>query len=72
MIVSEETSEVTVAIDGTWTQGADALHLERLLSDLLLGETHARWIDRVGTAVTTVRRTRRRPAQSVTSTGEKS
>jgi len=72
VIVSEETSEVTVAIDGTWTQGADALHLERLLSDLLLGETHARWIDRVGTAVTTVRRTRRRPAQSVTSTGEKS
>lgn len=71
VIVSEETSEVTVAIDGTWTQGVDALHLERLLSDLLLGE-RARWIERVGTAVTTVRRTRRRPAQSATSTGEKS
>ncbi len=71
IIVSEETGEVTVAIDGTWTTGIDAEHLERLLSDLLLGETRARWIERVGAAVTTVRRPRReRPARETAPTRE--
>lgn len=73
IIVSEETGSVTVAIDGTWTSDVDSAHLERLLIDLLLGETRARWIERVGTAVTTMGRTRRKqPVQSSSSPGEKS
>lgn len=56
IIVSEETGQITVAVDGTWTQGVEIEHLRRLLSDLLIGEARPHLINRVGSAISSMRR----------------
>ena len=58
IIVSEETGQITVAVDGAWTQNVDADHLRRLLSDLLTGESRPRILERMGATLSSVRRTR--------------
>ncbi|MCS7191284.1 MAG: diadenylate cyclase, partial [Fimbriimonadales bacterium] len=69
IIVSEETGQITAAVDGAWTQNVDADHLRRLLSDLLTGEARPRILARMmGTALSGVRRSRseRKPARTST------
>jgi diadenylate cyclase len=58
IIVSEETGQITVAVDGAWTQNVDADHLRRLLSDLLTGESRPRILERMGATLSSVRRPR--------------
>lgn len=58
IIVSEETGQITVAVDGTWMQNVDADHLRRLLSDLLTGEARPRILGRVGASLSSVRKNR--------------
>lgn len=58
IIVSEETGQITAAVDGAWTQNVDADHLRRLLSDLLTGEARPRILARMGYALSGVRRPR--------------
>lgn len=53
IIVSEETGQITVAVDGAWTQNVDADHLRRLLSDLLTGEARPHILARMGSAFNT-------------------
>ncbi|MCS7191180.1 MAG: diadenylate cyclase CdaA [Fimbriimonadales bacterium] len=66
IIVSEETGQITAAVDGAWTQNVDADHLRRLLSDLLTGEARPHILARMGTALSGVRRPRptRKPRPS--------
>ncbi len=58
IIVSEETGQITVAVDGAWTQNVDADHLRRLLSDLLTGEARPRILERMGVTLSNVRKSR--------------
>ncbi|MCS7208063.1 MAG: diadenylate cyclase CdaA [Fimbriimonadales bacterium] len=58
VIVSEETGQITVAVDGAWTQNVDADHLRRLLSDLLTGEARPRILERMGMTLSGMRRQR--------------
>jgi len=63
IVVSEETGQITVAVDGAWTQGVDGEHLRRLLSDLLVGEARPRLLKRMGSALTGIRRSPQSPAR---------
>ncbi len=67
IIVSEETGQITVAVDGAWTQNVDGEHLRRLLIDLLIGETRPRLLRRVGHAFSTRMRA---PQRTVNSSSE--
>lgn len=58
IIVSEETGQITVAVDGAWTQNVDADHLRRLLSDLLTGEARPHILARMGSAFNHARKSR--------------
>ncbi|MEN3001567.1 MAG: diadenylate cyclase CdaA [Armatimonadota bacterium] len=64
IIVSEETGQITVAVDGAWTQDVDAEHLRRLLNDLLVGEARPRLLKRMERALTGMRRSPRARGQT--------
>lgn len=58
IIVSEENGQITVAVDGAWTQNVDADHLRRLLNDLLTGEARPHILERMGATLSSMRRSR--------------
>ncbi len=77
IIVSEETGQTTVAVDGSWTQNMDSDHLRRFLRDLLIGESRPALIEQMGRALTVRRRPKPKEEseptaqQPATTSGEK-
>lgn len=71
IIVSEETGQITVAVDGAWTQNVDADHLRRLLSDLLTGEARPHILARMGSAFSNARKNRPESRRPATNDGKK-
>jgi diadenylate cyclase len=64
IIVSEETGQITVAVDGAWTQNIEIEQLHRLLLDLLVGRARPRLLKRMERALSGMRRNPSTPRES--------